>query len=89
MKTTLLFLLAAGSVLAQRWIATAQLATLRGIGARQLKLLNQLGIFTVEQLANAQPSDLVHRLERLSGENWVDARVRVWVRGARRALQTS
>ncbi len=56
-------------VTAQRWIATARLATLRGIGARQLRLLNELDIFTIEQLANTQAADLVRRLERLTGQD--------------------
>jgi hypothetical protein len=29
---------------------------------------------------------LIARLEQKTGQDWVDARVRVWVRGARRSL---
>src|SRR5262245_30439704 len=68
---------------AEQWIDAARLATLRGIGTTQVSLLNQLDIHTVEQLADAPPSGLVRGLERLTGQDWVDARVRVWVRGAR------
>jgi hypothetical protein len=69
---------------AEQWVATAKLASLRGIGAQQVSLLNQLGIYTVTELANTNAADLIKRLEALTGEDWVDARVRVWVRGARR-----
>ncbi len=70
---------------AEQWVATAKLASLRGIGTDHVRLLNQLGIYTVTELANTNPRDLVQRLEALTGIDWVDARVRVWVRGARRA----
>ncbi|MGH7466682.1 MAG: DUF4332 domain-containing protein [Longimicrobiales bacterium] len=69
------------------WISAARLAALRGIGTEQLSILHQLDIRTVEQLANADAANLVQRLEQQTGVDWVDARVRVWVRGARRALQ--
>ena len=72
---------------AQSWVASAKLAALRGIGTKQLQLLNSLSITTIEQLASVEPSELISRLERLTGEDWVDARVRVWVRGARRTLE--
>jgi hypothetical protein len=73
--------------LASDWVASARLAALRGIGTRHLRLLNHLEIFTVEQLAGADPARLIRQLEQLTGEDWVDARVRVWVRGARRMVE--
>jgi predicted flap endonuclease-1-like 5' DNA nuclease len=69
---------------AEQWVETAKLASLRGIGTEQVRLLNQLGIYTVTELANTNARDLVERLETLTGTDWVDARVRVWIRGARR-----
>jgi hypothetical protein len=74
---------------AEQWVATARLASLRGIGSSHVQLLNQLGIYTVTDLANTDPRDLVTRLEKLTGEDWVDARVRIWVRGARRVTAAS
>lgn len=72
---------------AERWITSAKLATLRGIGSGHVQLLHYLGIGSIEQLAEADPGDLIHRIETATGADWVDARLRVWVRGARRAVQ--
>ena len=69
---------------AEQWVETAKLASLRGIGADHVRLLNELGIYTVSELANTDAKDLVKRLETLTNTDWVDARVRVWIRGARR-----
>jgi predicted flap endonuclease-1-like 5' DNA nuclease len=71
---------------AQQWVERAGLASLRGIGTNNLILLQQLGINSVEQLAATDPAVLVAKIEEKTGEDWVDARVRVWVRGARRML---
>jgi hypothetical protein len=71
---------------AQKWVDRAGLASLRGIGTDNLQLLQELGINSVEQLAATDPAALIARLEQKTGEDWVDARVRVWVRGARRSL---
>jgi predicted flap endonuclease-1-like 5' DNA nuclease len=70
---------------ADAWIHRARLATLRGIGATGSLALERAGIATVEQLAAADPADLARALERVTGSEVVDARVRVWVRAARRA----
>lgn len=71
---------------AAHWIATARMATLRGMGTNNLALLHQVGITTIETLAAQNPEGLVEKLETASGRDLVDARVRVWIRGARRAL---
>jgi hypothetical protein len=75
-------------VSARDWVGTARLATLRGIGTTQLGLLKQLDIHSIEQLADMPPSGLVQDLERLTGQDWVDARVRVWVRGAQESVNS-
>jgi hypothetical protein len=69
---------------AAQWITTAQLAALRGIGSEHVQVLHSVGIWSVTQLAEADPQDLIRRIEATTGEDWVDARIRVWVRGARR-----
>jgi hypothetical protein len=70
---------------AAQWVEYARMATLRGMGTEYMKALHQLGIYTVDELARQDPAVLVSSLERAMGEDLVDARVRVWVRGARRA----
>ncbi|MGH7481086.1 MAG: DUF4332 domain-containing protein [Longimicrobiales bacterium] len=69
---------------AARWIERARLATLRGIGTENARLLERVGIGSVEALAAARPGIVVARL-RSAGCDPVPARVRVWVRAARRA----
>ncbi len=71
---------------AQEWVNRAGLASLRGIGTDNLQLLLDLGIDSVEELAAADPAMLITELEQKTGQDWVDARVRVWVRGARRVM---
>lgn len=68
------------------WIAAARMATLRGMGAENLNTLRGIGVTSMEQLAAQQPEELVARLEAAAGRDFVDARVRVWIRGARRML---
>jgi hypothetical protein len=70
---------------AQAWIETARLATLRGIGPDNVKALRELGIHSVAALALADWRVLDEQLEDHTGREIVDARVRVWIRGARRA----
>jgi predicted flap endonuclease-1-like 5' DNA nuclease len=70
---------------ARVWVEFARLATLRGIGTENARMLNRLGILTVEELATAEPAAVARALEQLDGRAVVDARVRVWIRAARRA----
>lgn len=72
---------------ASRWIENARMATLRGIGGENLRHLRQVGITSLQQLAQQDWEELVASLESVSGEDVVDARVRVWIRGARRMLE--
>ena len=74
---------------AHAWIETARLATLRGIGSANVKALREVGIHTVDALAAANWRVLDERLEDHTGRSIVDARVRVWIRGARRATASS
>ena len=66
---------------------TARLATLRGLGTENLRHLNALGIRTMRALASSDWGALDAQLEQMTGDDIVDARVRVWIRGARRALE--
>jgi len=69
---------------AQAWVDAARLIALRGIGTDNAALLRQAGITNVHELAAQDPEQLVTTLERIAGEDLVDARIRVWIRGARR-----
>jgi hypothetical protein len=68
------------------WIESARLATLRGIGSDRALLLARAGIGSVAELAAAEPGPLRERLAAL-GHEVPAARVRVWIRGARAAVE--
>jgi len=71
------------TAIAAGWIQSSRLATLRGISSEHMHLLRQLGINSVEDLARQDPQRLTAELEQTTGRDFVDARVRVWIRGAR------
>lgn len=69
---------------AEGWIATARLATTRGIGARNARLLHRWGVTSLSELA-ATDTAALSRCFREAGEDRVrPAQVRVWWRAARR-----
>lgn len=78
---------AANPMTAAAWIQTAQLATLRGIGVRNAALLRQAGVGCIASLAAADDTTLARQLQAMTGRRVVDARIRVWIRAARRAVQ--
>jgi hypothetical protein len=69
---------------AQQWIEQARLVSLRGLGSDNVRLLAGIGITSVEHLAQQDAKSLIAKIESFTGEDVVDARVRVWIRGARR-----
>lgn len=71
---------------ARDWVEVSRLATLRGIGAANARLLWEAGIRSVEELADADPDVLIHRLALESDHAARPSipKVRVWVRAARR-----
>jgi hypothetical protein len=71
---------------AQDYIELAELATLRGMGSENVKLLRELGITSMQRLASADWRVVKDGLEAMTGRDVVGARVRVWIRGARRAV---
>jgi hypothetical protein len=74
---------------AEQYIETARLATLRGLGSENLMLLRTLGIHSLQRLAAADWRVLEDQLESMTGRDVVAARVRVWIRGARRELEAA
>lgn len=68
-------------------IEHARIAALRGIGTQHLQALHNLGIHSVRALAEQDARYLIAALERMTGADLVDARVRVWIRGAQRATE--
>lgn len=71
---------------AATWIEYARMATLRGMGTEYLHELQRIGITSLNALAAQDPRTLIAALEASMNQDLVDARVRVWIRGARRAV---
>ncbi len=76
---------------AEEWISAARLATLRGIGTANARLLWQANVKCVSDLAGADASELSERLRRLTKRPRAatPAKVRVWVQAARRTVDTA
>lgn len=70
------------------WVDIARLATTRGIGTRNTRLLDRWGIQSLEDLARADPG-AVAACFRAAGEPIPEARVRVWHRAARAEANAS
>ncbi len=63
--------------------AAAKIATFRGIGAENARLLAEAGVHTLEELAAEDPAELYSRLIAQDGGRRVrPQRVRVWVQAA-------
>lgn len=71
------------------YIEVARLATLRGLGTDNVHALRELGITTLQGLAAADWRVIEDGMESITGRDVVPARVRVWIRGARRELERS
>ncbi len=71
---------------ARAWVDRAQLIVLRGLGSENVKRLEGAGVSTINELAVADPDQLVDRLRRDSTLPVHPTRVRVWVRAAREAI---
>jgi hypothetical protein len=76
---------------AESWINAARLATLRGIGTTNARLLWQVDVKTLDDLADSDPSRLSERLQAITDRARVatPAKVRVWTRAARRAVNVA
>jgi predicted flap endonuclease-1-like 5' DNA nuclease len=72
---------------AEALIRNARLVTLRGIGTHYAALLNKAGVYSVDDLARADPKDLAGKLEVDGGEKVNAARIRIWIKGARHAVE--
>jgi hypothetical protein len=71
---------------AATWIEYARMATLRGMGTEYVRELQRIGITSLDALAAQDSRQLITALEASMNQDLVDARVRVWIRGARRAV---
>ncbi len=76
---------------ARRWIESARLVTLRGIGTANARRLARIGVTDVAMLALQDPDSLAARLQSAPSGDWPSRRpspaeARVWVKAALGAL---
>ena len=50
-------------------------------------MLHKVGVNSVEELSHADPKDLAEKLEAIGGEKVQAARIRIWIKGARHAVE--
>lgn len=74
----------AGVAEAERLVAVARLAALRGVGARNAAALAAAGYGSIELLAGANPAAVWQAARRPGAARPTPAEVRVWVRAAQR-----
>jgi hypothetical protein len=71
------------------WVERAQLATLKGLGIENLRLLEKVDIHSVSALSAETPGNLEEKMEQIIGEASVPglSKLRIWIREARRAMK--
>ena len=72
---------------ARRWVESARLATTRGMGTRNARLLHSWGIRSPAELARTDPGAVAACFRARPGEDVRPAQVRVWWRAAVRDVE--
>lgn len=74
-----------------QWVEKAQLVQLKGIGVRNLRLLERVGIHSISALATEDPETLYTKIgQALEGETPPrKAKIRIWVREAKKNVRSS
>lgn len=72
------------------WIPKAELALLKGLGIKNLRLLEGVGVDSVQELAAETPQNLYKKMLRLYKNKRIpsEAKIHIWVREARRYART-
>jgi len=73
-----------------QWVEKAQLVQLKGLGVKNLQLLERVGIHSVSALAAEDPGKLLIRIGQFSqgGPSPRKAKIRIWVREARKIVRS-
>jgi Domain of unknown function (DUF4332) len=68
-----------------QWVEKAQLVQLKGLGIGNLRLLEEVGIQSISDLAKEDPEKVYERIRQVSlqGAPLREAKVRIWVKEAR------
>lgn len=89
-ESLVLELLGASPQVVARWRSLAAMATLKGMGTGNLRLMLEAGVSTLSELARQEPEPLARKLREIQqSKAWArqpprDAQVRLWIREARR-----
>jgi hypothetical protein len=73
-----------------QWVEKARLARLKGLGVENLRVLEGVGIDSISALATEHPEVLYDKIEQVSREGAPPqkAKIRIWVREARKAVRS-
>jgi hypothetical protein len=73
-----------------QWIEKARLAQLKGLGVKNLRVLESVGIDSISALAKQYPEILYDKIEQVTREGVLprEAKIRIWVREARKIVRS-
>ena len=72
------------------WVEKAELSQLKGLGAKNLRLLERAGIHSVSSLAAEEPEALGLKLIQIHSPEMIPtgAKIRIWIREARKKVRS-
>ena len=72
------------------WVEKAELSQLKGLGAKNLRLLERVGIHSVSSLAAEEPEALGLKLIQIHSPEMIPtgAKIRIWIREARKKVRS-
>ncbi len=69
------------------WIEKAQLAQLKGIGVKNLRFLEAVGVHSISDLSSENPDELFKKLKKLFGPSAPrKAKLKIWVKEAKKKI---
>ena len=73
------------------WVEKSQLVALKGLGVDNLRLLEGVGVHSVQTLTNEDPDPLYKKLRHTYRKGKIprEAKVRIWIREARKQVRNS
>jgi hypothetical protein len=74
-----------------RWVGTAKLVQIKGLGIENARLLENAGVHSVTMLAAQDPESLYERMERIrpGRPTLTKSMIRIWIREAKKAVRSS
>jgi hypothetical protein len=74
-----------------QWIEKARLVQVKGLGIKNLRLLEKAGIHSISDLAKENPEKLYEKIRELSPSTSIPkkAKIRIWIREAQKRVRSS